>query len=170
METGMSMKTIRPEPVIVMPEQAEMIKAFGINMKILLTSEATGGAISVLIGWHKPGEGAPDHVHFSQNEMFYIIEGSYELTVDGRTSAVGPGAIVYIPANTVHRFRNIGTTTGCMLNWTLPGGHNDYFKAISELAIGAGLTADKVVEAASVSTPTFPPRIELRAAGRDHLP
>jgi hypothetical protein len=35
----------RPSPlqaVIVPPEQAPMIKAFGLNMKVLLTTEATG--------------------------------------------------------------------------------------------------------------------------------
>ena len=42
---------------IVEPEQAVAIKPFGLDMKILLATEATGGAISVIMGWHKPGEG-----------------------------------------------------------------------------------------------------------------
>ena len=33
----------------------------------------------------------------------------------------------------VHRFRNIGDTTACMLDWNLPGGEDHYFKAISDL-------------------------------------
>jgi hypothetical protein len=37
----------------------------------------------------------------------------------------------------VHRFKNIGNTTGCMLDLSLPGGHDQYFKAISELAAAA---------------------------------
>jgi quercetin dioxygenase-like cupin family protein len=152
----MSTKAIRPEAVIVMPEQAETIKAFGIDMKILLTTEATGGAISVSIGWHKPGEGPPDHVHSSQNEMFYIIEGFYELTVDGRTSAIGPGTIAYIPADTVHRFKNIGDTTAWMLDWTLPGGHDHYFKEISELAACGGVTRDKVAKISKRFDTAFP--------------
>src|SRR5215831_16635333 len=49
---------------IVTAEQALPVKPFGLDMKVLLTTEATGGAISVLMGWHKPGEGPPDHVHF----------------------------------------------------------------------------------------------------------
>jgi hypothetical protein len=54
---------------IVKPEQALPIKPFGLDMKVSLTTEATGGAISVLMAWHKPGEGPPDHLHFSQNEL-----------------------------------------------------------------------------------------------------
>jgi uncharacterized cupin superfamily protein len=59
-------------------------------MKVLLSTEATGGAISVRAR-HKPGEGSPDRVHFNQEEMFFIIEGSCELTVDNETSKAGPG-------------------------------------------------------------------------------
>jgi quercetin dioxygenase-like cupin family protein len=117
----------RPPPLqatIVRPEQALRIKPFGLDMKVLLTTEATGGAISVLMGWHKPGEGPPDHVHFDQKEMFFILEGTYELTVDGQTTTAGAGTIVFIPRNVVHRFKNVGDTTACMLDWSLPGGQD----------------------------------------------
>ena len=44
------------QAIIVKPEQALPIKPFGLDLKVLLTTEATGGAISVLMGWLKPGE------------------------------------------------------------------------------------------------------------------
>src|SRR5215468_1283309 len=139
----------RPSPLqasIIRLEQAQRITPFGLDIKVLLTSEATGGAISVLMGWHKPGEGPPDHVHFKQEEMFFIVDGTYELTVGGHTSTAGPGTIVFIPRNTVHRFKNVGDKTACMLDWTLPGGQDHYFKAISELAADGGFTGEKVME------------------------
>jgi quercetin dioxygenase-like cupin family protein len=130
----MDARTLPLQAAIVAPEQALMIKPFGLNMKVLLTSEATGGAISVVMAWHKPGDGPPDRVHFSQEEIFYIIEGIYELTVGERTEAVGPGTIVFILRNVVHRFKNIGDTTACMLDWSLPAGQDHYFQEISKLA------------------------------------
>src|SRR5215472_15788437 len=90
-------KTSPLHAAIVKPEQVLPIKAFGLDTKVLLSTEATGGAISVLMGWHKPGEGPPDHVHFNQEEMFFILEGTYELTVDGQTTTAGAGTIVFIP-------------------------------------------------------------------------
>ena len=134
------------QPAIVTPKQALSIKPFGLEMRVLLSTEATGGAISAIMAWHKPGEGPPDHVHFSQEEMFFIVEGTYELTIGGETSTVGPGTIVFIPRNVVHRFKNVGDATACMLDWSLPGGQDHYFKAISDLAAGGGFTGEKVME------------------------
>jgi quercetin dioxygenase-like cupin family protein len=134
------------QAAIVKPEQALPLKPFGLDVKVLLSTEATGGAISVLMGRIKPGEGPGDHVHFNQEEIFFIVEGTFELTVGGQTTTAGPGTIVFIPRNVVHRFKNICDTTGCMLDWTLPGGQDHYFKAISELGASAGLTGEKVME------------------------
>src|SRR4029450_709975 len=104
------------QAIIVKPEQALSIKPFGLDMKVLLTTESTGGAISVLMGWLKPGEGPSDHVHFNQEEIFFIVEGTYEMTVGVQPSTVRASSIVFIPRNAVHRFKNVGDTTGCMLD------------------------------------------------------
>jgi len=61
----MSARTAPLQARIVKPEEASSLKAFGLDLKVLLTTEATGGAISVLMAWLKPGEGPSDHVHFS---------------------------------------------------------------------------------------------------------
>lgn len=144
------------EAVIVKPEQALPIKPFGLDMKILLTTEATGGGISVIMGWHKPGEGPPDHVHLNQEEVFFIVDGTYELTVGDQTSTVGRGTIVFIPPNVVHRFKNVGDTTARMLDWSLPGGQDHYFKAIAELAASDDFTGEKAMEISKKFDTYFP--------------
>ena len=60
------------QPAVVTPKQALSINPFGLDMNVLLTTEATGGATSVIVAWHKPGEGPPDHVHFKQEEILFI--------------------------------------------------------------------------------------------------
>jgi hypothetical protein len=54
--------------------------------------------------------------------------------------------IVREAVDIVHRFKNVGDTTACMLDWTLPGGQDHYFKAIADLAAGGGFTGEKVME------------------------
>jgi hypothetical protein len=98
------------------------------------------------MAWHKPGEGPPDHVHFNQEEIFFIVDGLYELTIDGQTSIGGAGTLAFIPRNTVHSFKNVGATPACVLDWTLPGEQDRYFKKISELAAGGSFTGDKLAE------------------------
>jgi len=152
----MTARRLPLQATIVTPEEALPIKAFGLDLKILLTTEATGGAVSVLIGDHKPGEGPPDHVHFNQDEVFFIVDGTYELTVGDRTATVGPGTIVFIPRNVVHRFTNVGDATARMLDWSLPGGQDHYFKAIAELAAGDGFTGERVMEISKRFDTNFP--------------
>lgn len=144
------------QPAIVTPKQALSIKPFGLEMRVLLTTEATGGAISVIMAWHKPGEGPPDHVHYSQEEMFFIVEGTYELTLGGQTSTVGPRTIVFIPRNVMHRFKNVSETTARMLDWSLPGGQDHYFEAVAELAAGDAFAGEKVMEISKKFDTHFP--------------
>jgi quercetin dioxygenase-like cupin family protein len=152
----MDATTSQPQATIVTPEQAQSIRPFGLDMRVLLSTETAGGAISVLMAYHKPGEGPPDHVHFSQEEMFFVVEGTYELTVGSLTSMAGPGTIVFIPRNVVHRFKNVGDTTARMLDWSLPGGQDRYFKEISELAAGGGISSEKAAEISKKFDTNFP--------------
>jgi mannose-6-phosphate isomerase-like protein (cupin superfamily) len=155
LENHVNATPLPSQATIVAPEQALMIKPFGLNMKVQLTTEATGGAVSIIIRWHKRGEGPLDHVHFRHEEIFYILDGIYELTVGERTEAVCPGTVVFIPRNVVHRFKNIGDTTACMLDWSLPAGQDHYLQEISKLA-GGGFTREQVTEISEKFDTNFP--------------
>ena len=49
------------------------------------------------------------HAHFhADNEVFHILKGEGVALIDKDVTEVGPGAIFYIPGNTVHGIRNTG--------------------------------------------------------------
>ena len=67
------------------------------------------------------------------------------MTVGDINRTVGPGTILFIPRGVIHRFKNVGTTIGRMLDWSLPGGQDHYFRAISDLAASDGFTGEKAM-------------------------
>ena len=51
----------------------------------------------------------PPH-HHVHSEMFFIREGTLELTVNGKTYPLGPGAVGFVRSNEEHGVKNVGTT------------------------------------------------------------
>jgi mannose-6-phosphate isomerase-like protein (cupin superfamily) len=134
------------QPFIATPADAESIRPFGIDMKVLIGGEHTGGGFSAIVADIKPGEGPPPHLHRDRDEYFYVLEGIYELTAGGTDSTVGPGTMVFVPRGTVHTFKNIASTNGKLLEWTIPGSNGDYFRAMHEMEASGGFDPEKFAE------------------------
>jgi mannose-6-phosphate isomerase-like protein (cupin superfamily) len=116
--------------VAVTPAQARPTKLFALATEVLLSS----GALAVSMACHEPGEGPREQVHFNQDEVFLIVEGTYQLIADDQTCTAGPGTLVLIPHEVVHRFENVGTSKARMLDWSLPSRGRLPLKTIAELA------------------------------------
>lgn len=57
----------------------------------------------------KPGqEPHPPHQH-PEEEILLIGEGSGEILVKGKTTKIGPGAVLYCESNHLHGIKNTGT-------------------------------------------------------------
>ena len=56
-----------------------------------------------------PDSPAPEHSH-PHEQVFHLLEGTMELTVDGQAETYEPGAVVVIPSNVPHSARSV---TGC---------------------------------------------------------
>ena len=50
------------------------------------------------------GAKVPEHVHASETEMLYVLEGSGTMTIAGQEIAVSPTSVIQIPPNTKHAF------------------------------------------------------------------
>lgn len=48
----------------------------------------------------------PPHVHPGQVEEYEVLEGSFDVTVDGRWQTLGPGESASVPRGALHTFRN----------------------------------------------------------------
>jgi quercetin dioxygenase-like cupin family protein len=56
------------------------------------------------------------HKHPGGEEIIYVLEGSLEYDVDGQPpTTVNAGEVFFVPADTVHAVRNVGSDTAAEL-------------------------------------------------------
>jgi quercetin dioxygenase-like cupin family protein len=55
-----------------------------------------------------PGYVAPHHTHPGE-EIIYILEGTLEYEIDGKSTTVKPGDVLFVPAGVVHSAKNVGS-------------------------------------------------------------
>ncbi len=139
----MDTNEIRPAPCIVHADTAPALRPFGIDMRMVLGAEATGGSFSLITATLEPGQGPPPHLHTDRDEYFYVLEGTYAVSVNGRESTIGAGSLVFVPRGTVHAFHNSGTTAGRLLEWTIPGENSRYFAAVDAMERAGGFDPEK---------------------------
>jgi mannose-6-phosphate isomerase-like protein (cupin superfamily) len=74
-----------------------------------------------------PESGPPAHLHRTQDETHYVLEGTFEFVVGERKVNAGAGSVVYVPRTTVHAFTNTGTQKGKILFINTPAGPLEQF-------------------------------------------
>lgn len=61
---------------------------------------------TMTFGYYAVRAGATIHEHEHPNEeVWHVIEGQLEVTIDGETRVAGPGAVALVPRNTPHRVK-----------------------------------------------------------------
>jgi len=87
--------------------------------------------------WHAtfpPGTFVPPHIHPTQEEFVYILEGRLDLVLDGQESQALPGDLVRLPRNVPHGLFNKSETPVKCLFWVSPMGRlYDLFWAIHSM-------------------------------------
>jgi mannose-6-phosphate isomerase-like protein (cupin superfamily) len=74
-----------------------------------------------------PESGPPPHLHRSQDETHYVLEGQFEFVLGERKVNAGAGSVVYVPRTTVHAFTNTGKEKGKLLFINTPAGPLEQF-------------------------------------------
>ena len=112
-------------------------------------SEQTKGKYAVVISKTPPEGGPPTHVHEREDEMFYVLSGTYEFRFGNKRVRATQGDIIHLPRNIPHSFTNIGSEPGVMMNTIVPGGFEQFFEEIDRLPKNEPLKREQVEEIAS---------------------
>ena len=84
-----------------------------------------------------PGVGAPLHRHSREDEISYVIEGSFRIWRGDEVIDVGTGGVALLPRGQAHTFQNIGEGTGRLLTVIVPAGFERFFEVVAERDLGA---------------------------------
>ena len=107
--------------------------AFGLKMRIEVSTASTNGAMSVTRVISQPGGGPPAHVHTREDEVFLILRGHYRFWQKGVPTIEAPaGTLVQQHKGMVHQYRNVASTEGEHILICLPGGLEELFVAVAK--------------------------------------
>jgi quercetin dioxygenase-like cupin family protein len=75
------------------------------------------------MSWHAtfpPGTFVPPHIHPTQDEFIYMLEGRFDLVLDGQEAAATAGDLIRLPRGVPHGIFNKGLITAKCLFWVSP--------------------------------------------------
>ncbi len=72
-------------------------------------------------------------------ETIYVVDGEFEMTVDGRSSRLAAGQAVHVPAGVVHSGGNVGPIAGRRVVLFSPAGMEKFF-----LEVGTTSAAEEI--------------------------
>ena len=116
--------------------EGEEIWMLGGRYEVKVSSEETGGAMTVMEMWMPAGMGPPPHTH-PGSESVYVVEGRLRYHIGDQEIEGGPGAFFHIPAGTLEFFEPTEETR--VLVTYAPGGIEKFFEEAGEPVAGPGL-------------------------------
>jgi len=99
---------------------------------VAVSSYQSDGRFTMLDEIWKPGFAVIPHCHYTHSEIFYIISGEVEWTVNGETHVMKAGDSLYIPPKAVHAVRVVGNQDLHTLMLYAPGGYEDQIEREKE--------------------------------------
>jgi quercetin dioxygenase-like cupin family protein len=114
------------------PGQGKAFFAAGELVTLKVAGEDTGGAYSLVEEAWPPQAGPPPHIHHTQDETFYVLEGELEFAIDGVSRRAGAGSVVRVPKGVLRAYKNVGSGPAKSVVVFTPGGFEGFFEKVGE--------------------------------------
>ncbi|HTI84834.1 MAG TPA: cupin domain-containing protein [Acetobacteraceae bacterium] len=109
------------------PTQPQAVRTHAGGIRLLITSDETGGAMSMIETDVPPGGGPTYHSHSREDETFYVVSGTAEVQIENEIFLCSAGDRIYGPRNIFHTYRNVGATDLKMIIVYTPAGFEQSF-------------------------------------------
>jgi quercetin dioxygenase-like cupin family protein len=103
----------------------------GASIRLIARATDTDGRLTVFEQTTPAGWGPPRHVHANEDEIVYVLDGTYEVSLGDERRTVSAGGCAILPRGIPHGFRNVGETPGRFVCVITPGGLEEYFLEIA---------------------------------------
>ena len=131
------------QSIIANPTDGARLRVVGDVVRVLASSEQTGGAYEIFELEGPEGSGPPAHAH-PWSEAYVVTEGEADVYIEGAKLKAAPGCFFHIPAGTTHGYR-IRSKTAKFVVITSPGGATDFFHEIDAETAGSCEDMGKLV-------------------------
>lgn len=128
------MQTPRGKPTVVPLNEGRKMFVLGQEITLKLARPETGGDFYLFEVLTPPGVGVPPHVHQHEDEIMQVMEGEFEIFLEGKTHKANQGVVINFPRFIPHGFSNTGKKTGRTLFTVIPGRNfEEFFEELSAL-------------------------------------
>ncbi len=113
------------------------IKLKGVNENILdvkISGTDTDGGFALFEQTSlSPGRGTPLHLHYFQDEVFYVMEGAYYFQVGEEKYHLGAGDSIFLPKNIPHAWTQVSEKGKMTVLFQPAGKMEQFFVTLSAL-------------------------------------
>ncbi len=113
------------------------IKLKGVNANILdikVSGKDTNGGLAIFEQTSlSPGKGTPLHIHHFQNEVFYVIEGTYFFQVGEDKYHLSAGDSIFLPVKVPHGWTQVSEKGKMTVTFQPAGKMENFFLTMAAL-------------------------------------
>ena len=102
--------TTAPSSYGYQPGEGRRLWVVGDTLTFKATAAQTGGSMAAVEILAAPGGGPPPHVHANEDEMWFVLDGEFEILHGDETLRLTAGGFAFVPRGTLHRFENVSDT------------------------------------------------------------
>ena len=135
---------------VVLPDQGRLLDLGNFQAVVLADADQTAGDLTVLqTQGEPPGFGPPLHRHRDAAEAFFVLEGEYQMFLDGEQYLCPPGSFVYVPRGVPHTFKVSSEVPGRKLNLFTPAAMAGFFEELAAAEATGSATPSTLDEIAN---------------------
>lgn len=109
--------------------EGRTLQVFGASVELLVTAGESSGAVTIARLLVPAGWVNTPHIHWFEDECFYLLAGELELSVGTQTFPLFPGHSAFGPRRVAHAIRNLSDAPASLLVMVTPGGIERFFAA-----------------------------------------